>query len=439
MAYEEDGDQPELNLRKFNWEAFKPDRVVMLVGKRGTGKSVLLRDLLSHLSVEYDAGVAMSPTPESQDMFREFMPDSCVFDEYSSEKIGEIVTKLRQFNHMGVYKRVFVLLDDCMFDASVLKSKQMRDIHMNGRHLKILFLNIVQYVMDVPKAIRSQIDYVFALREPQRAYRENLYKNFFGIFPTYEEFSAAFDACTENFGCIVVDSTARTNAIEDSVFWYRGSPNPPKFILGNRNFWKLHYMFYKAPVHALSDDDIIPALAHKYKASKPTEEPPADKEKERPRKSGKKRRRDAIVVKKRDVDGAIIIEDAPPVAAPPPPVTSTEAPSAGAPTPSGPIVPGGPMRPPAGGAPPSHHHGPPPPPSSHAPLPPPFDRRPPPPAVSGSMAGPPATGARPPPIAGSLPPRQNTPRPPFEFGPPRPPSAIMATAMRAPAPRPFPQ
>lgn len=133
MAHEEDGDQPELNLRKFNWEAFKPDRVVMLVGKRGTGKSVLLRDLLSHLSVEYDAGVAMSPTPESQDMFREFMPDSCVFDEYSSEKIGEIVTKLRQFNHMGVYKRVFVLLDDCMFDASVLKSKQMRDIHMNGR------------------------------------------------------------------------------------------------------------------------------------------------------------------------------------------------------------------------------------------------------------------------------------------------------------------
>ncbi|BCU03580.1 pox A32 superfamily incomplete domain [Pandoravirus japonicus] len=133
MAYDEDEELPQLELRKFNWEAFKPDRVVMLVGKRGTGKSVLLRDLLSHLSREYDGGVAMSPTPESQDMFREFMPDSCVFNEYSSEKIGEIVTKLRQFNHMGVYKRVFVLLDDCMFDASVLKSKQMRDIHMNGR------------------------------------------------------------------------------------------------------------------------------------------------------------------------------------------------------------------------------------------------------------------------------------------------------------------
>ncbi|AGO85882.1 hypothetical protein psal_cds_286 [Pandoravirus salinus] len=439
MAYEEDDDdRPQLNLRKFDWEKFKPDRVVMLVGKRGTGKSVLLRDLLSHLSVEYDAGVAMSPTPESQDMFREFMPDSCVYDEYSSEKIGEIVTKLREFNHVGVYKRVFVLLDDCMFDASVLKSKQMRDIHMNGRHLKILFLNIVQYVMDVPKAIRSQIDYVFALREPQRAYRENLYKNFFGIFPTYDEFAAAFDACTENFGCIVVDSTARTNAIEDSVFWYRGSPHPPKFILGNRNFWKLHYMFYEAPVHALSDDDIIPALAHKYKPSKPADEPPADKEKERPRKSGKKRRREAIVVKKRDVDGAIIIEDAPPATALPPPAAPTGAPSAGAPAPPGPVAIGS-VRPLVGGGhqqqqqPQQQHHLPP---LSHAP---PLDRRYPPPVSGGPMTGPAAAGARPPATAGSLAPRQSTPRPPFEFGPPRPPSAAMATAMRAPAPRPFPQ
>ncbi|AJF98192.1 VV A32-like virion packaging ATPase [Pandoravirus inopinatum] len=332
-------------------------------------------------------------------------------------------------------------------DSGARPSRLIADTNINNGdfstigHLKILFLNIVQYVMDVPKAIRSQIDYVFALREPQRAYRENLYKNFFGIFPTYEEFSAAFDACTENFGCIVVDSTARTNAIEDSVFWYRGSPNPPKFILGNRNFWKLHYMFYKAPVHALSDDDIIPALAHKYKASKPTEEPSADKEKERPRKSGKKRRRDAIVVKKRDVDGAIIIEDTPPVAAPPPAVTSTEAPSAGAPAPSGPIAAAavGPVRPPVGSGASSHHshhHGPLPQ-SSH---PPPPDRCYPPPAAGGPMAGPPAMGARPP-VAGNgpLPPRQNTPRPPFEFGPPRPPSAIMAAAMRAPAPRPFPQ
>lgn len=198
-----------------------------------------------------------------------------------------------------------------------MATKKMRSsLLLYAGHLKILFLNIVQYVMDVPKAIRSQIDYVFALREPQRAYRENLYKNFFGIFPSYDEFSAAFDACTENYGCIVVDSTAKTNAVEDSVFWYRGSSSPPPFILGNRNFWKLHYMFYQKPVARLSDDDVIPGLAPLYKSAKGKDDPAKDKDKDRQRKSGKKRRREALVVKKRDVDGTLIIEDAPAAGAP---------------------------------------------------------------------------------------------------------------------------
>jgi hypothetical protein len=297
-------------------------------------------------------------------------------------------------------------------------------------HLKILFLNIVQYVMDVPKAIRSQIDYVFALREPQRAYRENLYKNFFGIFPTYEEFSAAFDACTENYGCIVVDSTAKTNAIEDSVFWYRGSPSPPKFILGNRNFWKLHYMFYTPPVHKLSDDDIIPALAPLYKSANPKQsddDSAAAKEKERPRKSGRKRRRDAIVVKKRDVDGAIIIEEP----APPPSSSGASAVAPSAHPAAGPL-------PSLASMPDSTHR------AHHQqqqqqqqqlyrqsprPYAPVMDHRQQQPHLPSSLD----THARPS-ASGLHPPRPMASRPPFDFGPPR----GMAPMARPPAPRVFP-
>jgi len=278
-------DEPEpVKLHKFNFTSFKPDRIVMLVGKRGTGKSVLLNDLLSYLSLEYDMGIAMSPTPESQDMFREFMPDSCIYDEYDGDKIAEVVDTLRRWNHRKVYRRVFVLLDDCMFDPRVLRSTAMRDIHMNGRHLKILFLNIVQYVMDVPKSLRSQIDYVFALREPQRAYRESLYKNFFGVFGTYDEFAVALDTCTSNYGCMVIDNTSSKNDPSSSVFWYRAVPKPPKFILGNSTYWKLHYLFYNEPDTALRpDEDLIPCLAR----NKPS--PPSSEKQHKEHKSSKRR------------------------------------------------------------------------------------------------------------------------------------------------------
>ncbi|AJF96885.1 VV A32-like virion packaging ATPase [Pandoravirus inopinatum] len=258
------GDGDSLVLHKFNHAAHKHGRINFVIGKRGTGKSVLLKDLLCSNGNQWDVVVGMSPTPESQAMLREMFPASCIHDEYDAAAVARIVSTAHALRSAGFHPRILLVLDDCMFDTCILKSKEMRDVHMNSRHLGIEVYNVVSYVMDIPKAIRSQIDYVFALREPQRAYRENLYKNFFGIFPTYKEFSTVFNACTENFGCMVIDNTARTNAIEDTVFWYRASPNPSTMLLGSRAQWLLHHMFYKAPVHVLSDDDIIPALASRY-------------------------------------------------------------------------------------------------------------------------------------------------------------------------------
>ncbi|AGO85537.1 hypothetical protein psal_cds_1223 [Pandoravirus salinus] len=255
-------DPNNVELRKFDRAAHKRGRINLVVGKRGTGKSVLLKDLLCSGGNQWDVVVGMSPTPESQDMLREMFPTSCVHDGYDGAVLERVVSTARTLNHLGFRPRVLLVLDDCMFDHKILRSTVMRDLHMNGRCLGIDVYNVVQYVMDVPKAVRSQIDYVFALCEPQRAYRESLYRNFFGIFPTYEEFSAAFHACTENFGCIVVDSTARTNAVEDSVFWYRSAPNPPAVLLGSCAQWRLHHMFYKDPKHAMEAalGDPIPAL-----------------------------------------------------------------------------------------------------------------------------------------------------------------------------------
>ncbi|AVK75491.1 hypothetical protein pqer_cds_1069 [Pandoravirus quercus] len=257
-----DRDGTDLALRKFNHAEHKHGRINLVVGKRGTGKSVLLKDLLCSNGNQWDVVVGMSPTPESQDMLREMFPASCIHDGYDAAVVGRIVSAAHAVCTAGFHPRILLVLDDCMFDSGILKSKEMRDIHMNSRHLGIELYNVVSYVMDIPKAIRSQIDYVFAMREPQRAYRENLYKNFFGIFPTYGEFTSAFDACTENFGCIVVDNTARFNAIEDAVFWYRGSPAPPTMLLGSRAQWLLHHMFYKDPKHAAEAalGDPIPAL-----------------------------------------------------------------------------------------------------------------------------------------------------------------------------------
>jgi len=97
----------------------------------------------------------------------------------------------------------------------------------------------VQYLMDLGPALRTQVDYCFALRENVISNRERLHKYFFGVFPRFEEFSRVLDACTANYECLVIDNTVQSNNITDCVFWYKASPDLPPFRLCAPVFWEL--------------------------------------------------------------------------------------------------------------------------------------------------------------------------------------------------------
>jgi predicted ATP-binding protein involved in virulence len=187
-----------VGIRKFPIENMKPDSVVLLVGKRGTGKSILMKDILYQLCKYYDQGVAMTPTQDTIDTLKEFMPESCIYDQCEPEVLEKIIKfqKKMQKKEPRRDKRIFIVFDDCMFDKKVIKHKAVRDVFMNGRHYNLFFINAVQYIMDMGPDLRNNVDYVFALRDASRSSREKLWKNFFGMFPTYDQFSEAFDACT---------------------------------------------------------------------------------------------------------------------------------------------------------------------------------------------------------------------------------------------------
>lgn len=313
--------QSKLDIRKFNIKKLKPDRVVLLVGKRGSGKSILLEDILYYLSTDYDMGVGMSPTRETILSFQRFMPDSCIYEKFDADRLQDIIELVRELNHRDIYKRVFVLLDDCMFDKKAFDNKTIRDIFMNGRHLKFLFINCVQYIMDMKPDLRTQVDYMFTCREPSAQNRAKLYANFYGMFPTLEDFEIAMETCTNNYEVLVLDNTISSNKIEDVVFWYKANMGNPRFLLGNRDFWKLHYMFKKSRVLKPLGDTPIPALRKRKRAEekvdKAQEKTEEDVQPAAKRGRGKKDHVQ-LVVEKRDEQGDIIQKNAP---QPQPPIT----------------------------------------------------------------------------------------------------------------------
>jgi hypothetical protein len=139
-------------------------------------------------------------------------------------------------SNMNIDPRLFLLLDDCIYDQSWVKDKNVRSLFMNGRHYKILFIITMQYALGIPPNLRTNVDFIFILRENFVNNRKRLYEHYAGMFPTFEMFCQVMDQCTENFECLVINNNAKSNKLEDQVFWYKAADHDD-FKLGAQEYW----------------------------------------------------------------------------------------------------------------------------------------------------------------------------------------------------------
>ena len=226
-------------IRKFNPSTIKESRIMFIIGKRHTGKSVLMKDLLYHMP-RPDYVIAMAPTEDTLQMFREFLPESCIFDHFSQEKLDRTVALQRELVSRGKKRTVLILLDDCLYQKNVLRSTSMRHIFFNGRHDHISLMCAAQYMMEVDVSLRTNIDYLFTMRENILTNRQKLYKYYFGQFAKYDDFDKVMSACTQDYRALVLDGTVSTNhSPTDSVLWYRGAVDVPSFRLCRPIFWDM--------------------------------------------------------------------------------------------------------------------------------------------------------------------------------------------------------
>ena len=251
-----------LELKKFDMKSisFKPTEnkgpVVVLIGKRDTGKSFLVRDLL-YYQQEIPIGTVISGTEEGNGFYGKMVPKLFVHNEYNTAIIENILKRQRNVlklikKDMETYKRstidprAFVILDDCLYDNTWARDKMMRLLFMNGRHWKVMLVITMQYPLGIPPTLRTNIDYVFILRENYIANRKRIYENYAGMFPTFESFCQVMDQCTENYECLVINNNSKSNKLHDQVFWYKADEHGD-FRLGSKEFWELS--------KGLKDDD----------------------------------------------------------------------------------------------------------------------------------------------------------------------------------------
>jgi hypothetical protein len=223
-----------LRLKKFDMTKIKHDKVVVLIGKRETGKSFLVKDLLWHHQ-SLPCGTVISGTEGANQFYSKVVPPMFIHEQYSPLIVANVLKRqkliakkiARDLSERGttsVDPRNFLIFDDCLYDTRWIRDDNIRYLFMNGRHVHTMFIITMQYAIGIPPNLRTNIDYVFILRETILRNRRQLYEQYAGMFPDFDSFSQVMNMCTENYECLVIDNNAKSNKLEDQVFWYKAQP-----------------------------------------------------------------------------------------------------------------------------------------------------------------------------------------------------------------------
>ena len=165
----------DIRLRRFDMKSLKAGSVVVLIGKRETGKSFLVRDILYHHK-DIPIGTIISGTEGANSFYSHMVPSIYIYGEYEPQIIDNVIKRqqlvrkemhkeVSMKGHTNIDPRAFLILDDCLYDTTRTKDKNVRTLFMNGRHYSETFIITMQYCMGIPPSLRTNVDFVFILRE----------------------------------------------------------------------------------------------------------------------------------------------------------------------------------------------------------------------------------------------------------------------------------
>jgi hypothetical protein len=236
-----------IKLKKFDLQNIKNDATVLILGRRRSGKSWIIRDIM-YTKQEIPSGVVYSNTANVNKFFHNFIPEAFIYDEMDINSLDKLIEhqeykfkeyikkyKIKNFDKCKKPFNKFIIMDDVLDDSSWVKERSIKKLLFNGRHVNFFYILAIQYINAIPQKIMSNFDYVFVLNESSLKNRKKIYDSFCGSIENFKTFNNILESCTTDHGCLVIDTHGCS--MENSIFYYK-SKNREEFHVGDSGFWK---------------------------------------------------------------------------------------------------------------------------------------------------------------------------------------------------------
>lgn len=213
---------------------------IVVIGKAGSGKSSLIKDIIASKSHIIPVAQVFSGTEDSNGTYASFMPDVCIHNKLDFKALEQFKVRQKIAGKYLKYPYAINIIDDCTDDPKLLKKPIIQDIYKNGRHWYMMHILSLQYCLDIPPAIRNNYDYAFIFKENIIATREKLHKYFGACVHKFSDFNALLDQITGDYTALVIKNSASATTPEECLFWYKADLNaiPKNWKFGSATAWE---------------------------------------------------------------------------------------------------------------------------------------------------------------------------------------------------------
>lgn len=193
---------------EFRLNEMKPNPSILIIGKRGSGSTTIVSNILDTKSREFISNSLIICQMDAD--YRDLYPDAAIVNKYDSNLVLSALCDKQE----GA-----IVLDDAI--SEYVKNDVLIDLILNPHHYNKTLIITMRYPLGIRPELRSSFDYVFLLHEDSISNQKRLYENYTGFFPDFDSFRQVFGELTQNYASMVIKNSINTASMSDKIWYFK--------------------------------------------------------------------------------------------------------------------------------------------------------------------------------------------------------------------------